>query len=83
MKFINFLTVKMGVVQKKMSSMLDHRANIFSISGAPMEHNATAKSKETIIDYYSIYFIIFLLKYNPKMLLYENLLHTPSHGEFF
>ena len=31
--------------------------------------------------FYLIYLITFLLKYDPKILLYENLLHTPSHGE--
>ena len=31
-----------------------------------------------------IYKVIrFLLKYDPKILLYENILHTPSHGEIF
>ena len=45
-----------------------------------MEHNATAKSKETF--FYLIYFITFL-KYDSKILLYENLLHTSSHGEIF
>ena len=65
----------MGVAQKTMFSILDHRASIFGISGAPMEHNATAKSKETF--FYLINFITILLKYNPKVLLYENLLHTP------
>ena len=37
----------MGVAQKTMFSISDHRVNIFGISGAPMEHNAIAKSKET------------------------------------
>ena len=66
----------MGVAQKPMFSVSDHRANIFSISGAPMEHNATAKSKETL-------FFITSLKYDSKILLYENLLHTPSNGKIF
>ena len=36
----------MGVAQKTMFSISDHRANIFGISGAPMEH---AKLKETFL----------------------------------
>ena len=39
--------VKMGVAQKTMFSISDHRASIFGISGAPMEHKSAAKSKET------------------------------------
>ena len=31
---------------------------------------------------YLIYFITFLLKYDPKVLLYENLLHTPHMAKF-
>ena len=65
----------MGVTQKTMFSISDHQANIFGISGAPMEHNAIAKSKET---FYLIYFITFLFKHDPKILLYEHILH-PSH----
>ena len=43
-KSISFPTVKMGVAQKTMSDCL---AKFFGISGAPMEHNAIAKSKQT------------------------------------
>ena len=39
----------MGVAQKTMFSISDHQVNIFGISGAPMEHNAIAKSKETFL----------------------------------
>ena len=39
----------MGVAQKTMFSISNHRANIFSISGEPMEHNAIGKSKETFL----------------------------------
>ena len=39
--------VKMGVAQKTMFSILDRLAKFFGISGAPMEHNAIAKSKQT------------------------------------
>ena len=39
----------MGVAQKTMFSISDHQANISDISGAPMEHNAIAKWKETFI----------------------------------
>ena len=34
----------MGVAQKTMFSISDHRASIIGISGAPMEHNEIAKS---------------------------------------
>ena len=68
---------KNGCGPKAMFPILDHRANILSISEAPMEHNISAKSKETFL------FNLFLLKYDPKILLYENVLHTPLHGEFF
>ena len=37
----------MGVAQKIMFSISDRLAKFFSISGAPMEHNAIAKSKQT------------------------------------
>ena len=37
----------MGVAQKAIFSISDHRASIIGISVAPMEHNETAKSKET------------------------------------
>ena len=37
----------MGVAQKTLFSILDRLANFFGISGAPMEHNAIAKSKQT------------------------------------
>ena len=37
----------MGVAQKAMFSILDRQAKFFGISGAPMEHNTIAKSKET------------------------------------
>ena len=70
----------MGVAQKTMFSVLDHRANIFGISEAPMEPNAIAKSKET---FYLIYFITFLLRYDPKILLYEYILHPPHMANFF
>ena len=39
----------MGVAQKTRSSISDHLAKFFGISGAPMEHNAIAKSKQTFI----------------------------------
>ena len=44
---INFPTVKMGVAQKTMFSISDRLAKFFAISGAPMEQNAIAKSKQT------------------------------------
>ena len=37
----------MGVTQKAMFSISDRLAKFFGISGAPMEHNAIAKSKQT------------------------------------
>ena len=37
----------MGVAQKTMFSISDRGVKFFGISGAPMEHNAIAKSKET------------------------------------
>ena len=37
----------MSVTQKTMFSISDRLANIFGKSGAPMEHNAIAKSKQT------------------------------------
>ena len=37
----------MGVAQKTIFSISDHRANIIGLSGAPTEYNKTAKSKET------------------------------------
>ena len=37
----------MGVAQKTMFSISDRLAKFFGISGAPMEHNAIAKSKQT------------------------------------
>ena len=37
----------MGVTQKTMFSISDRLAKFFGISGAPMEHNAIAKSKQT------------------------------------
>ena len=37
----------MGVAQKTMFSISDRLAEFFGISGAPMEHNAIAKSKQT------------------------------------
>ena len=37
----------MGVAQKIMFSSSDRLANFFGISGAQIEHNAIAKSKET------------------------------------
>ena len=39
----------MGVAQKTMFSISDHQAKIFVMSEAPMEHNAIAKSKETLL----------------------------------
>ena len=39
----------MDVAQKTMFSISDHQAKIFGISGAPMEHNVIAKSKETFL----------------------------------
>ena len=36
----------MGVAQKTMFSISDHLAKFFGICGAPMEHNAIAKSKQ-------------------------------------
>ena len=39
--------VKMGVAQKTMFSISDRWAEFFGIFGAPMKHNAIAKSKET------------------------------------
>ena len=41
----------MGVAQKTTFSISDHRASIFGIFGlgAPMEHNATAKSMERYV----------------------------------
>ena len=43
--------VKMGVAQKTMFSILDHQEKLFGIftSGAPMEHNTTAKSKNFFV----------------------------------
>ena len=38
--------VKMGVAQKTMFSISDRVAKFFGLSGAPMEHNTTAKSKQ-------------------------------------
>ena len=61
----------MGVAQKTMFSISDHQANIFGISGAPMEQQNQRKRL------YLIYFITFLLKYDPKILLYEYILHPP------
>ena len=69
----------MGVAQKTMFSISDHQANIFGISGAPMEHNAIAKSKEMFL---FIDLITFLLKYDPKILLYEYILHPPHMANF-
>ena len=46
-KSISFPTVKMGVAQKTMFSISDRLAKFFGKSGAPMEHNTTAKSKQT------------------------------------
>ena len=40
-------TVKMGVAQKTMFSISDRLAKFFGISGASMEPNAIAKSKQT------------------------------------
>ena len=37
----------MGVAQKTMFSISDRLVNFFGISGAPMDHNAIAKSKQT------------------------------------
>ena len=37
----------MDVAQKNMFSISDRLAKFFGKSGAPMEHNATVKSKET------------------------------------
>ena len=37
----------MGVAQKTMFSISDRLAKFFGKSGAPMEHNAIAKSKQT------------------------------------
>ena len=37
----------MGVTQKTMFSISDRLAKFFGISGAPMEHNTTVKSKQT------------------------------------
>ena len=37
----------MGVAQKTMFSISDRLAKFFGKSGAPMEHNTTAKSKQT------------------------------------
>ena len=37
----------MGVAQKTMFSISDCSAKFFGKSGAPMEHNTTAKSKQT------------------------------------
>ena len=71
----------MGVAQKTMFSISDHQANISGISGAPMEHNATAKSKENV--FYLIDFITLLLKYDPKILLYEYILHPLTCQIFF
>ena len=46
-KSINFPTVKMGVAQKTMFSISDHLAKFLApISGAPMEHNATANQNK-------------------------------------
>ena len=39
----------MGVAQKTMFSISDRLAKFFGVSGAPMEHNATAKSKKTFL----------------------------------
>ena len=38
--------VKMGVAQKTMFPISDRLVKFFGISGAPMEQNATAKSKK-------------------------------------
>ena len=46
-KSINFPTVKMGLAQKTMFSISDRSAKFFGKSGAPMEHNTTAKLKQT------------------------------------
>ena len=37
----------MGVAQKTMFSISDRLAKFFGIHGAPMEHNAIAKSEQT------------------------------------
>ena len=37
----------MGVAQKAMFSISDRLAKFFGVSGAPMEHNAIAKPKQT------------------------------------
>ena len=39
----------MGVAQKTMFSISDRLAKFFGISGAPMEHNTTTKSKKTFL----------------------------------
>ena len=39
----------MGVAQKTMFSISDRLAKFFGISGAPMVHNTTAKSKQTFL----------------------------------
>ena len=47
----------MGVAQKTMFSISDRLAKFFGISGAPMEHNTTAKSKQTFfykLDHFGI-----------------------------
>ena len=48
-KIHQFSHGKNGRGSKTMFSISDHRADIFGISGALIEHNATAKSKETFI----------------------------------
>ena len=40
----------MGVAQKTMFSILDRLAKSFGTSGAPMEYNAIAKSKQTFFN---------------------------------
>ena len=43
----------MGVAQKTMFSISDRLEKFFSISGAPMEHNTTAKSKKLFVTNYA------------------------------
>ena len=40
----------MGVAQKTIFSISDRLVKLFGKSGAPMEHNTTAKSKQTFLE---------------------------------
>ena len=71
----------MSVAQKNhvlhLGSPSKHFWHIWGMNGA----QCNIKIKGNV--FYLIYFITFLLKYDPKVLLYENLLHPPHMANFF